>query len=368
MPAARPLLRTFLCALGCLTVGGAWGQSPKGAERLVRPRLPAVDQGAGRSNEATTSADPGANSDARSAAPIQIQIGPYFGWERCLTISNGKVEAVVVPAVGRVMVFRRAGASSVFWQDPALRGKAPDPEAKEWANFGGDKTWPAPQAEWGRMAGRDWPPPAAFDSMPAEAFFRRDAIVLRSPVDRHYGIRWERELRLDREAPVMTVVTTYEKVEGPPVRTGIWVITQLEDPVGVFARIPRETRYAEGFNRQSGENLPAGLAVAGGVLSLRRGPDRWAKIGLDADRLVWVGETAVLRIDSPRVEGGEYPDQGSSAEVYTNPDPKAYVELEMLGPLHTLSPGERIQQTNTYSLFPRSHPDPAVDARRVLSR
>ena len=35
-------------------------------------------------------------------------------------------------------------------------------------------------------------------------------------------------------------------------------------------------------------------------------------------------------------DGNEYPDRGASAEVYTNPDPKEYVELEMLGPLARL--------------------------------
>src|SRR4029453_5362609 len=61
-------------------------------------------------------------------APIQIRVGPYFGWERSFTISNGKVEAVVVPAIGRVMQFRFVGQASPLWEDPSLRGRAPDPE------------------------------------------------------------------------------------------------------------------------------------------------------------------------------------------------------------------------------------------------
>ena len=65
--------------------------------------------------------------------------------------------------------------------------------------------------------------------------------------------------------------------------------------------------------------------------------------------------------------GGEYPDRGASAEVYTNPDPKSYVELETLGPLVTLRAGERITQTNTYTLMRRMSADPAVDARRLLA-
>ena len=48
--------------------------------------------------------------------------------------------------------------------------------------------------------------------------------------------------------------------------------------------------------------------------------------------------------------GAEYPDEGSSAEVYTNSDPLKYVELEMLGPLQTLKVGDSVSQTNTYTL------------------
>ena len=45
-----------------------------------------------------------------------------------------------------------------FWENPALFGKAPDPGSKEWLNFGGDKSWPAPQIDWPNTTPRAWPP------------------------------------------------------------------------------------------------------------------------------------------------------------------------------------------------------------------
>ena len=36
-------------------------------------------------------------------------------------------------------------------------------------NFGGDKTWPAPQSDWPKLTPRPWPPPVAFDSLPVQA-------------------------------------------------------------------------------------------------------------------------------------------------------------------------------------------------------
>lgn len=89
----------------------------------------------------------------------------YRGWNEAVTISNGKVEAIVVPQIGRVMQFRFTGDhDGPFWENSRLSGKAPNSQSSEWGNFGGDKSWPAPQAEWEKMTGRGWPPPAAFDS------------------------------------------------------------------------------------------------------------------------------------------------------------------------------------------------------------
>ena len=75
-----------------------------------------------------------------------------------------------------------------------------------------------------------------------------------------------------------------------------------------------------------------------------------------------------MRIDSPRETKGEFPDQGSSAEIYTNPDPLPYVELELLGPLHPMKPGNRIQRHNTYTLQRRTEADAAAEARKILLR
>src|SRR4051812_30063639 len=101
---------------------------------------------------------------------VRIERAAYNGWAEAFTISNGRVEAVIVPAVGRVMQFRFVGEKEgPFWENHALDGKNPDSQSAEWINFGGDKTWPSPQSDWAKITGRAWPPPKAFDSMPVDA-------------------------------------------------------------------------------------------------------------------------------------------------------------------------------------------------------
>lgn len=270
------------------------------------------------------------------------------------------------------MQFRFVGENDgPFWENSGLFGKAPDPESQTWGNFGGDKTWPAPQSDWPKLTPRSWPPPQAFDSLPVKAEVKEtkqgSEVELISPIDPHYGIRARRLITLDAQRPLMTITTTYEKMEGAPVTVGVWVITQLKDPQAVFIPLPKNPIFTDGYIKQSKQS-PAGLKRESQMLSLTRDPKASTKIGTDAGTLVWVGEKSVLRIDSPRVANANYPDQGCSAEVYTNLDPQKYVELEMLGPLATMKAGARIVQVNRYTLGKRTEKSAEEEALKILSR
>jgi hypothetical protein len=291
----------------------------------------------------------------------------YHGWANSILVSNGRVEAVIVPAIGRVMQFRFAGEEDgPFWENHALDGIKPEPQSTEWGNFGGDKAWPAPQSDWLKLTPRAWPPPVAFDSMPVRATVDGFLVKLVSAVDPHYGIRVYREINLALSRPVMTITTTYEKVSGQPFRVGVWVITQLKDPVIACASLPESEQFRAGYYPQS-EEPPANLRIEDGLLTLTRDPKKSHKVGTDAGVVFWVGKDATLRIDSPRNLIGQYPDDGCSAEIYTNPDPMAYVELEMLGPLTKMVVGDTILRTSNYTLLRRTEVDPDLEVRKLLS-
>ncbi|OKH45964.1 hypothetical protein NIES2101_25680 [Calothrix sp. HK-06] len=306
---------------------------------------------------------------ANIPAKITVTKTNYQGWRDSYILSNGQVEAVVVPKVGRVMQFRFKGGEGTFWENDQVYGKAPNIKSKEWGYFGagGDKTWPAPQSAWEKITGRGWPPPATFDSIPVTARVNRNDVTLISPIDPFYGIRTFRTITLEQHKPVMKITTTYEKVKGKPQNVSIWIVTQLRDPVAAYAALPQPSIFPEGYNKQS-ENLPANLKVDNGLLSLTRDRNKSHKIGCDASTLLWMGEKVAVRIDSPRVPGASYPDNNSSAEIYTNLDPKAYVELEFLSPLKTLRVGEKMDFTTTYTLIPRITENAEQEARKILGR
>ncbi|MEO1432153.1 MAG: DUF4380 domain-containing protein [Cyanobacteria bacterium J06633_8] len=303
--------------------------------------------------------------NANMSQKVTVTKTNYQGWEDSYILSNSQVEAVIVPAIGRIMQFRLPGGENTFWEDSQLYGKLPNKE--EWNNFGGDKTWPAPQSEWKKMTKISWPPPATFDAAPVEIEVQKNEITLISEIDPFYGIRFYRRITLEPNQPIMKVTTTFDKVKGDLQEVSVWTVTQLKEPVSVFAAIPQPSIFPQGYNKQS-DDLPANLKIDNGILSLTRDRNQKHKIGSDASRLLWVGENVAVRMDSARIDKVIYPDNNSSSEIYTNSDPQAYVELEFLSPLKTLKIGEKMDLTVTYTLFKTTSENIEEQARKILQR
>ena len=292
----------------------------------------------------------------------------YHGWADSILVSNGRVEAVIVPAIGRVMQFRFAGETDgPFWENESLYGKLPDLQSTNWLNFGGGKVWPAPMSEWKDVMPEGWPPPRGFDASPCEVQIDGFVVTLTSPVDPHYGIRTRRVIELALDDPVMTIATTFDKVSGRPLRVSVWDVSQLKDPLTLYTPLVDFSRFREGYILLSG-NPPPSLRIRNRGLMMTRDPAEAHKIGTDGGVLIWMDARQVLRIDSPRQILLTYTDQGSSAEIYTSPDPLPYVELEMLGPLTKLKPGEKVGRSSRYTLLPRTEADPELEARKLLLR
>src|SRR2546429_6615865 len=117
---------------------------------------------------AVQGSEPPSSAAAQAFEPVGFLIRTnYHGWTNSILVSNGRVEAVIVPAIGRVMQFRFAGEEGgPVWGNREMDGKAPNPESQGWGNFGGGKTWPAPQPGCPKVTPRASPPPPPFHSTP----------------------------------------------------------------------------------------------------------------------------------------------------------------------------------------------------------
>jgi hypothetical protein len=291
--------------------------------------------------------------------PTKIDQVIYHGWTNAVRLTSAQAEVIVAPQVGRVMSFRLRDGENIFWEDRSLDGKRGDADGKEWVNFGGDKTWPAPEAEWSKYTGRkQWMPPTGFDGLPCVATITNNEVVLTSPADSHYGVRALRSIRL--VGSQLSIHTTYERVSGEPSKVGIWVITQFKEAERILVPVKPNSIFTNGHFEFSNEAWPE-LQVNGNRIQIVRDPKTPHKMGCDASQVIWVGEKETCVVFSARVPGAEYPDRGASAEVYTNPDPKKYIEIEMLGPLSLMKPGDKISRSSIYALRKRMEKNPDAE-------
>jgi hypothetical protein len=298
------------------------------------------------------------------AADVTLSRTNYHGWGDAWRIQNRTAEVFVVPSVGRILQFRFLGENEgPLWENPQLLGKPmmKNPWETAVGSFGGDKTWPAPQSAW------NWPPPDVFDASPLEAHAEGGALRMLSPVSPRFGIRTERILTLDPAKPILRVVTIYRKVAGEPVEVGVWVITQTRVPEAAFLPQPANSKFADGLTRLWA--LPTNFISrpSPGLIEFRRDARESHKIGNDGEAILWVGAKQTLKIEISRVPGATYPDDGCSVELYSNPDPAGYVEMEALGPLKTLRVGDELRGTNLYTLGHRQNRDVVAEARHLLS-
>ncbi len=326
---------------------------------------------AARSPGARTPAVP--SPAAPPPAAVTITKDSFHGWD-ALVLRNRIAEVTVVPAIGRIMqiALRDADGSArgPFWSHPGI-GPELGGDENGWINLGGDKAWPAPQSQWEAIVGKGWPPPGTFDASPYEGRivgYAGDTVELLSAVDPAYGLRVRRTIALDPEKPIATVETCYEKVEGQPVRAGVWTITQLVAPERLFMRLPPRSAFPGGFALRLPDR-PKDLTVEGRLLSLARDPAAKTMLGSDGDALLWVGSGAYLLIEAdtnPHDPSSEWPD-GAHAQIYTSSDEALpYVELELLSPLRDLRIGERASLRVRYTLEARASADPTAEAKRVL--
>ena len=275
-------------------------------------------------------------------------------------LTNGAVDAIVVPEIGRVMSFGKTGGPNLLWNaEPSTIAKT------GWKNYGGDKTWLSPQSNWKLFHGNDgWPPEPALDGEPLKAdVLSGGKLRLTSGISKT-GIRLIRTMYFDDNGEFV-VEQTARKEAGAPLKAGIWSITQVVPGQAVFFPVNSDTQYKDGFFRFSNNQSQTATRVKPNLIRVdpKSGPGG-AKMGFDTkiSALASVKDGVALVQKSARPDG-QYPDGADEAgfptELYINGDPKNYYqELEILGPLQNYYVGTSNTHTVRWSL----HDLPSTDA------
>lgn len=272
----------------------------------------------------------------------------YLGQPNCYRLSNGTVEAIVTTDVGpRILRYGFVGGENTLGEYPDLKVTT---ELGEWTAYGGHRLWTAPEA---------MPRTYCPDCLPVEFQIDGDlSIRLLQPVEPKTAIQKELGLTLDAEGSRLAVRHRITNRGLWDIELAPWAITIMR--YGGMTILPQEP-----FRSHDEYLLPARPMTLWHYTDLS--DPRWTfgrrfirlqtdekletpqKIGV-ANKQGWAGYWRKQTLFLKRIqyqEGAQYPDCGSNVETYTA---GSFVEVETLGPLERLQPGQSAEHTENWSL------------------
>src|ERR1700722_1149785 len=246
---------------------------------------------------------------------VKVERVAYRGFADAVRITNGALEAIVVPSIGgRLMGVGAVGGANVLWENPTV----PISQAGQSGNWGGEKSWPWPQNEWAERAGQGWPPPPASDQYSYQCQIEPDGVRLISQKLSGYDVQIVREFRMAPDGAELREEISFAAA-GPAAGeapAGVWSIAEVPVTKNIFVRQPSKTLHPLGFSP-----WPDSGKAIDGILVLDRPADFKSKIGLDADLLAVVLKNQLLSIELRSVSpSADRYGAGEKAQLYTEPD------------------------------------------------
>ena len=286
-----------------------------------------------------------------------MQIVEYRGWKNNLLLSNGAVELVVTLDVGpRVIAYRLPGGFNVMKNYDSMMGGTNE---AEWQIRGGHRFWLAPE-DLTRTYFPDNRPVKWEQTGPHSAKFL-------PPPEDEYGVQKEMHLAISASGTKVEVTLKVTNIAKTSTELAPWGPTVMAPGgVEIIPLPPKAPHPGSTKNARS----PADYAPNQELIlwpyfdftdtrwqfghryallrqDVNKGP---TKIGL-AHRMGWVAYLNshvlfVKRFDYR--EGAIYPDRGTRYQTFSNED---MLEMETVGELATLAPGQSAQLVESWEIF-----------------
>ena len=284
---------------------------------------------------------------------ISINKVNYQGWANCWQVSNGEVELLLTGDVGpRVMRYGFAGGQNFFKEFADQMGKTGE---TAWQPRGGHRVWIAPE---------DIVKSYAPDNAPVAIAMQDGAITCTGPVEALTGMEKKITVKMAESGTDVELVHEIRNAGAVPYHLAPWSLTMLaQGGTGIHGFPPRGT-HPEMLEPTNPLVMWAFThlddprwRLSRKYLVLRQDPNNTnpQKLGT-YNRHTWGayllnGELFVKRYEA--IAGAaDYPDFGCSFETFTNAE---ILELETLGPLTTLGPGQSVSHTERWSAHRNVH-------------
>jgi hypothetical protein len=303
----------------------------------------------------------------------------FRGWPAA-HLANGLVRVAAVPDIGGRLMAYDLGDTPYLFVDSDLTGKLFSAAENQgngtlaaWKNYGGDKTWPAPQG-WDGPDQWPGPPDAILDSgryRLAELVSTgpEARICMVSPTGSPTGVQITREARIAAGTTRLNLHLTFTNIADRPIRWSIWDVVQLRaDRLGPDGRLTYEPGCVVTAPANPSSRFPAGYNVMFGApdnpqwrvdrdqgLFIGKYKFEIGKVGLDS-RGGWIAfantATGYAFVERFVVEPeGDYPDAGADIECWTvgrgqvaslsydETSGPFLMEAEVLSPFRDIAPG-----------------------------
>lgn len=298
------------------------------------------------------------------APKVKIEKVQFFNQPNCYQLSNGTVDVIVTTDIGpRVIGYRFAGGKNILAE--LTKNAVNKTEFGEWHPWGGHRLWHAPE-----VMPRTYEP----DDEPIKyEIIGNDSIRL-TPALGPAEVQREILVKLDADGTRVTLTQTLTNKGKWPIELSVWGLTIVAG--GGTTIIPQEP-----FISHDDKLLPARPMALWHFTDMS--DPRWyfgkkyitlstdekrggipQKIGV-GNKQGWaayqLGDMLFVK-RFPYVEGAKYPDFGCNFETYTDGN---FMEVEDLGPLTKLEPGESASNTENWYLFKDVKPskdDASIDA------
>ena len=274
---------------------------------------------------------------------MKIKKITFQGWKNCIELTHGEFRLVVTTEVGPRIVgaFLGKKGENLLYLDKKLVGTS---NQKVWTNYGGHRIWHAPEDRV-----RSYCPDTRRVVM---AELRDGGVAFMAPREELTGI--VKTINVYPEGENSFRIEHQIRNEGLwDIEAAAWGITQLMP--GGTAILP-QNRGPEGLVPNRSVNFwpyakPNDSRFVFGdrfVLVKQTAKGAPTKIGLNSAEgwCAYINHNTAFIKQYEYFDENEYPDLGSSIEVYTE---GGYLELETLGPLAILEPGDEVTHSEYWT-------------------
>jgi hypothetical protein len=285
---------------------------------------------------------------------MAAEYAPFGGWSKNLKLSNDSIELIITLEVGpRIISFRPLNGKNVFKVVAEQSGKSNE---SDWKIRGGHRLWTAPEDFDRTVDGRSLT--YVLDNSPVEHRIEGEHKGRVSHMMNHpEKIHREIVVTLEASGPGVTVEHHVTNRGGSPLEFAPWALSVMAEngyaiipkpPLGSHPKdfLPNQLIVVWPFSDLSDERLRLGRRV----IKLSQSARRPLKFGLRHTEK-WagyvLGDQLFLKTIS-LIEGADYPDMGSNFETFTNHE---ILELESLGPLKKVAPGETVTHVESWAVF-----------------